>query len=170
MTETQQTPIIKGSWEDLLLQAQQLAARQDDGAIDIYRKSIDRLSRLPANQRQAAEGRLQNVMRQAAVDLQYYLSYRDRYEEALAVNEKIRAATRLTPNRKPSYATPPPSASRPARSTRRWPICALSPPPATNSTHGATHSLLPWTSSATTMPSRPCKAPKVGSTATIATH
>ncbi len=90
MTETQQTPIIKGSWEDLLLQAQQLAARQDDGAIEIYRKLIDRLSRLPANQRQAAEGRLQNVMRQAAVDLQYYLSYRDRYVEALAVNEKIR--------------------------------------------------------------------------------
>ena len=90
MTEPQQTPIIKGSWEDLLLQAQQLAAKQDDAAIDIYRKLTDRLSRLPANQRQAAEGRLQHVMRQAAVDLQYYLSYRDRYDEALAVNEKIR--------------------------------------------------------------------------------
>ena len=90
MTEPQQTPIIKGSWEDLLLQAQQLAARQDDAAVDIYRKLTDRLSRLPANQRQAADGRLQQVMRQAAVDLQYYLSYRDRYDEALAVNEKIR--------------------------------------------------------------------------------
>ena len=90
MTEPQQTPIIKGSWEDLLLQAQQLAARQDDAAIDIYRKLTDRLSRLPATQRQAADGRLQQVMRQAAVDLQYYLSYRDRYDEALEVNEKIR--------------------------------------------------------------------------------
>ena len=90
MSEQQQTPIIKGSWEDLLLQAQQRAAKQDDGAIDIYRKLTDRLSRLPANQRQAADGRLQQVMRQAAVDLQYYLSYRDRYDEALAVNEKIR--------------------------------------------------------------------------------
>jgi hypothetical protein len=90
MTETQQTPIIKGSWEDLLLQAQQLAARQDDAAIDIYRKLTERLSRMPAAQRQAADGRLQQVLRQAAVDLQYYLSYRDRYDEALAVNEKIR--------------------------------------------------------------------------------
>lgn len=90
MTEPPQTPIIKGSWEDLLLQAQQLAAKQDDAAIDIYRKLTDRLSRLPTNQRGAADGRLQQVMRQAAVDLQYYLSYRDRYDEALEVNEKIR--------------------------------------------------------------------------------
>ncbi len=90
MTEPQQNPIIKGSWEDLLLQAQQLAAKQDDAAVAIYYKITDRLSRLPAHQRQAADGRLQEVMRQAAVDLQYYLSYRDRYTEALAVNEKIR--------------------------------------------------------------------------------
>jgi hypothetical protein len=90
VTEPPQTPIIKGSWEDLLLQAQQLAARQDDAAIDIYRKLTGRLSSLSAGQRQAGEGRLQHVMRQAAVDLQYYLSYRDRYDEALAVNEQIR--------------------------------------------------------------------------------
>jgi tetratricopeptide (TPR) repeat protein len=87
---TEQTPIIQGSWEDLLLQAQQLAAKQDDDAIAIYQKLTDRLSRLPAPQRQVGDGRLQGVMRQAAVDLQYYLSFRDRYDEALAVNEKIR--------------------------------------------------------------------------------
>lgn len=86
----QQGPLIKGSWEDLLQQAQQLAAKQDDGAIPIYRKLVDRLSALPPAQRQAGEGRLRTVMGQAAIDLQYYLTFRDRYDEALAVNEKIR--------------------------------------------------------------------------------
>lgn len=90
MTESPATPIIKGSWEDLLLQAQQMAARQDDACIEIYRKLADRLSRLPATQRIAGEGRLQAVMRQAAIDLQYYLTYRDRYAEALAVNAQVR--------------------------------------------------------------------------------
>jgi hypothetical protein len=91
MTDAPSTPIIKGSWEDLLLQAQQLAARQDDAAIAIYRRLVDRLSALPPAQRMAADERLQNVMRQAAVDMQYYLTYRDRYAEALAVNEQVRA-------------------------------------------------------------------------------
>jgi len=90
MSETPTTPILKGSWEDLLLQAQQLAARQDEACIEIYRKLTDRLSRLPQAQRMAAEGRLQEIMRQAAVDMQYFLTYRDRYAEALAVNETVR--------------------------------------------------------------------------------
>lgn len=90
MAEVPTTPMIKGSWEELLLQAQQLAARQDDGCIPLYHKLVDRLSRLPAAQRLAAEGRLQVVMHQAAIDLQYYLTYRDRYAEALAVNEQVR--------------------------------------------------------------------------------
>jgi hypothetical protein len=90
MTESPTTPIIKGSWEDLLLQAQQLAAKQDDAAIEIYRKLTDRLSRLSAAQRLAGDGSLQAVIRQAAIDLQYYLTYRDRYAEALAVNEQVR--------------------------------------------------------------------------------
>lgn len=89
MSDSPTTPILKGSWEDLLLQAEQLAARQDDAAIPIYRKLIDRLSRLPEAQRMAADGRLQEIMRQAAVDLQYYLTYHDRYAEALAVNEQV---------------------------------------------------------------------------------
>jgi hypothetical protein len=86
--------MIKGSWEELLLQAQQLAAKQDDAAIPLYEKLADRLSRLPPHQRQAGEGRLQTVMRQAAIDLQYYLTFRDRYDEALAVHERIRILLR----------------------------------------------------------------------------
>lgn len=95
MAETPTLSVIKGSWEDLLLQAQQMAARQDDGCIALYHKLVDRLSRLPAAQRLAADGRLQDVMRQAAIDLQYYLTYRDRSAQALAVNEQVRPL--LTP-------------------------------------------------------------------------
>ncbi len=52
-------PPIKGSWEELLLQAQQFAAQQNDDAIPIFRKLVDRLGQLPAAQRSAADGRLQ---------------------------------------------------------------------------------------------------------------
>jgi tetratricopeptide (TPR) repeat protein len=102
MTESPTTPIIKGSWEDLLLQAQQLAARQDDAAIEIYRRLADRLSRLPTAQRMAGEGRLQGIMRQAAIDLQYYLTYRDRCAEALAVNAQVRPL--LAPGEQRAFA------------------------------------------------------------------
>ena len=83
-------PIIKGSWEDLLLQAQQLASKQDDTAIPIFRKLVDRLSALPAAQRTAAGGRLNALLLRTAVDFQFYLSYRDHYDEALAINTLIR--------------------------------------------------------------------------------
>jgi tetratricopeptide (TPR) repeat protein len=85
-----ESAVIRGSWEDLLLQAQGLAAKQDDAALAIYRKLTERLSKLPPGQRQAGAGRLQGVLRQAAVDLQYYLTFREQYEEAIAVNEQVR--------------------------------------------------------------------------------
>jgi len=83
-------PIVKGSWEDLLLQAQQLATKQDDAAIPIFRKLVDRLGGLPAKQRAAANGRLNEILVRAAVDYQFYLSIRDLYDEALAVNTFVR--------------------------------------------------------------------------------
>lgn len=82
---------LKGSWEDLLLQAEALAAREDDGAIPILQKLVNRLSALPAAQRMAADGRLEKVLLNAAVDLQDYLTLRDRYAEALAVNRQVAA-------------------------------------------------------------------------------
>lgn len=81
---------IKGSWEDLLLQAQQLAARQDDAAIPQLQRIVDRLARLPLAQLTAADNRLHKILTGAAVDLQYYLTYRDRYAEALATNAQVR--------------------------------------------------------------------------------
>lgn len=78
-------PPIKGSWEDLLLQAQQLARNYNDQAIPIYRKLVDGLAALPAAQRNAANRRLHNLLMAAALDLQGYYNVRDRYDDALGV-------------------------------------------------------------------------------------
>lgn len=82
--------LVKGSWEDLLVQGQQMAARQDDAVIPHLQRLIDRLSKFPAGQRMAANGRLNDLLLQAAIDLQRYLCFRDRYAEALDVNLQAR--------------------------------------------------------------------------------
>ncbi len=83
-------PIIKGSWEDLLDQAEQLFDQQNDAAIPIFEKVVNGLCRLSAHQRLAADRRLQALLIDAALELQQYLCFRDRYAEALAVNEQVR--------------------------------------------------------------------------------
>lgn len=75
--------LIKGSWEERLLQGQQMIAAQKDEAIDLLQQLIDRLSKLPESQRLAANRRLDNILFQAITDLVFYLTYRDRYEQAL---------------------------------------------------------------------------------------
>lgn len=82
-------PPIKGSWEDLFLQAQQLARNYNDQAIPLYRKVVDGLIALPAAQRAVANRRLHNLMMAAALDLQGYLNVRDRYDEALNVLHQL---------------------------------------------------------------------------------
>lgn len=89
-TPTQAAPekeqiIIKGSWEDLLQQAQQLAGNQNDDAIPLYQKIVTRLGKLPTAQRMANNERLQQIFLHAALQLQSYLTLRERYDEALAV-------------------------------------------------------------------------------------
>lgn len=83
--------IIKGSWEDLLQQAQQLAANQNDDAIPLYQKIVTRLSKLPVAQRMANNERLQQIFLHAALQLQSYLTLRERYEEALTVIDEAHA-------------------------------------------------------------------------------
>ena len=88
-TATQPAPdkepiIIKGSWEDLLQQAQQLASQQNDEAIPLYEKIVQRLRKLPEAQRMANNERLQSIFLQATFQLQAYLTMRERYDEALA--------------------------------------------------------------------------------------
>lgn len=83
-------PPIKGSWEDQLFQAQQLVSQQNDSAIPIFQKLLDRLGLLPAAQRAAANGRLEQILRRAAIDLIYFLTYRERYDEALATITQVK--------------------------------------------------------------------------------
>lgn len=90
-TPKQEPIIIKGSWEDLLQQAQQLAGNQNDDAIPLYQKLVTRLSKLPAAQRMANNERLQQIFLHAALQLQSYLTLRERYAEALAVLDEAHA-------------------------------------------------------------------------------
>lgn len=82
-------PPVKGSWEDLLTQAGRLAANQNDEALPIYEKLVTRLRALPAAQRQANKGRLQNLLKIATINYHTYLSTRERYDQALALVPEI---------------------------------------------------------------------------------
>ncbi|NJN80889.1 MAG: hypothetical protein HC802_00390 [Caldilineaceae bacterium] len=78
-------PAIKGSWEDLLDQAQMLATNQNDKAIPIYEKLVTRLTAMAANLRAASDGRLDRILRIAASDLQSYFAMRGRYDESISI-------------------------------------------------------------------------------------
>jgi tetratricopeptide (TPR) repeat protein len=77
--------IIKGSWEDLLQQAQQLMSQQNDEAIPRFEKIVQRLRKLPEAQRKANNERLQTILFQAIYQLQGYCCMRERYDEAIAL-------------------------------------------------------------------------------------
>ena len=82
---------IKGSWQDLFLQAQELARNYNDQAIPLYRKVVDGLLALPAERRRAGNNQLHNLLMAAALDLQGYYTIRERYDDALQVLEQARA-------------------------------------------------------------------------------
>ena len=84
---------IKGSWENRLQEAQQLAASFNDKALPLYEKLYTRLSKMPVAQRKAAGERLQNIFLQTAVDYQGYLTLRGQYDEALIVIDRLREET-----------------------------------------------------------------------------
>jgi tetratricopeptide (TPR) repeat protein len=80
---------IKGSWEDLHAQAQQLARNYNDNAIPIYQRVFNGLTVLPPAARAAGNNRLYNLMMTTGVELQGYLNLRDRYDESLGVIDKM---------------------------------------------------------------------------------
>src|SRR5215203_3302069 len=91
-TATPQRPAprpIKGSWEDLYSQAQQLSRNFNDEAIPLYQRVFNGLIALPPAARAAGENRLYNLMMTSGVELQGYLNIRDRYDDSLAVIEKM---------------------------------------------------------------------------------
>ncbi|MCC6453791.1 MAG: hypothetical protein IT328_02490 [Caldilineaceae bacterium] len=83
---------IKGSWEDLHAQAQQHARNYNDEAITLYQRVFNGLMALPPAARAAGNKRLYNLMMVAGVELQGYLNLRDRYDDSLAVIDKILSA------------------------------------------------------------------------------
>lgn len=92
MNDTTTPPLqvpIKGSWEERLLRAQQMISQQNDDVIDLLNKLIDRLAALPAAQRQAGQQRLEQILHVATTDLIFYLTYRDRFDEAMATIARI---------------------------------------------------------------------------------
>ncbi len=92
MNDTTTPPLqapIKGSWEELLLRAQQMIAQQNDDAIPLLNRIIDRLAALPPAQRRAGQQRLEQILHLATTNLVFYLTYRDRYEEAMAAIARI---------------------------------------------------------------------------------
>jgi len=80
---------LKGSWEDLYAQAQQLARNSNDEAVPIYQRVFNGLVALPPAARAAGENRLYNLMMTTGVEMQGYLNLRDRYDESLAVTDKL---------------------------------------------------------------------------------
>lgn len=76
---------IKGSWEAILADAQELASTQNDEAIPLFQKIVGRLSKLPQAQRQASGERLQKILIMGGISFQAYLTLRSRYDEALEI-------------------------------------------------------------------------------------
>ena len=83
--------LIKGSWESLLAEAQEMAGTQNDEAIPRFEKIVQRLSKMPKAQRMASCERLQQVLIAGAISFQAYLTLRSRYTEALDVLHTLAA-------------------------------------------------------------------------------
>ncbi|MCB0189288.1 MAG: hypothetical protein KDE31_33690 [Caldilineaceae bacterium] len=82
--------LIKGSWEAILQEAQQLASRQDDEAIPLFDKLVRRIGKMSVAQRVANDERLQKIFTVAAINAQSYLTLRGHYDDALATLETLR--------------------------------------------------------------------------------
>lgn len=89
-SKPERKPPVKGSWEDLLLQAEQHSANFNDAAIPLYRRVVDGLAKLSPAARNAGNQRLFKLFMRAALDLQGFYNIRGRYDDALAVFDLIR--------------------------------------------------------------------------------
>lgn len=83
--------LIKGSWESLLAEAQEMASTQNDEAIPRFEKIVQRLSKMSKAQRMASGERLQQLLIAGAISFQAYLTLRSRYDEALDVLHTLAA-------------------------------------------------------------------------------
>lgn len=82
-------PSIKGSWEDLLEQADEHAANFNDAAIPLYQRVFDGLLKLSPAARRTASGKLHDLLMHTAFAYQGYLNILDRFDESLAVCARL---------------------------------------------------------------------------------
>ena len=75
---------VKGSWEDRLLQCESLLAQGDPAGFIQIQALIDRIARLPAQQRAAANHRLNSVLLTALRSQAGYYASEERYTDAAA--------------------------------------------------------------------------------------
>lgn len=87
---TQQSTSLKGSWEEMYARARRMASNRNDEAIALYEKLVTRLSKIPKEQRQLNDERLQKLLMSATAGAQSYLNLRERYEDALHIMDVTR--------------------------------------------------------------------------------
>ena len=91
---------LKGSWEDLLNQADHLAANFNDAAIPLYQRVVDGLYKLPPTARRAADGKLHKLFMRGVLGYQGYLNTRDRFVESLDVLAKLESVVESDDDKK----------------------------------------------------------------------
>lgn len=82
---------VKGSWEDLLAQAEEYSRNFNDAAIPLYERVVNGLAKLSPAARASANQRLHKLFMRAALDLQGFYNMRSRPDDALATLALIRS-------------------------------------------------------------------------------
>ncbi|HRJ45684.1 MAG TPA: hypothetical protein PL105_27530 [Caldilineaceae bacterium] len=81
----QSTPPVRGSWEEMLAQARQLAIRDDERAGEKYELLISRLVKLPLERLVANDNRMQRMLEECMFTYQSFLARRNRLEDAIGL-------------------------------------------------------------------------------------
>ena len=79
----QSAPPVRGSWEEMLAEARQLAVRDDERAGEKYELLISRLVKLPLERLAANEFRMQRMLEECMFTYQSFLARRNRLQEAI---------------------------------------------------------------------------------------
>jgi tetratricopeptide (TPR) repeat protein len=90
---TPSRPPIRGTWEEVLSRANQLATSGKEEAIPLYQKLVDSLAQLPVRRRTAADNYLQKLLGRAASNFQQALAGNRRYSQAAALAERMQDLT-----------------------------------------------------------------------------
>ncbi len=76
-------PPVRGSWEEMLAEARQLAIRDDERAGEKYELLISRLVKLPLERLVANDNRMQRMLEECMFTYQSFLARRNRLQDAI---------------------------------------------------------------------------------------